>query len=163
MASALQLQCCRIQMLRVQRAEDGDVVTFTLSGRISAEHITGLQRNRRQALYSDLPPGSYRFGVILGALYQLRLHQVARQFSMGLEARVGERTRIARELHDTLLQNTGSRASSIRPLERSRRVGMPSRTCARPRLTRTIWPGPSALSVMSSPRKTPTRIPRSSV
>src|SRR4030095_6126602 len=28
-----------------------------------------------------------------------------RQFNMRLDARVGERTRIARELHDTLLQN----------------------------------------------------------
>lgn len=41
---------------------------------------------------------------VLG-FHRLRLHQLARQFSVGLEARVGERTRIARELHDTLLQN----------------------------------------------------------
>jgi ligand-binding sensor domain-containing protein/signal transduction histidine kinase len=39
------------------------------------------------------------------ALYQLRLHRLAEQFSMRLEERVGERTRIARELHDTLLQS----------------------------------------------------------
>jgi ligand-binding sensor domain-containing protein/signal transduction histidine kinase len=39
------------------------------------------------------------------ALYQLRLHLLAEQFSMRLEERVGERTRIARELHDTLLQS----------------------------------------------------------
>jgi signal transduction histidine kinase len=38
-------------------------------------------------------------------LYQLRLSQVARQFKIRLEERVGERTRIARELHDTLLQS----------------------------------------------------------
>jgi signal transduction histidine kinase/ligand-binding sensor domain-containing protein len=42
---------------------------------------------------------------LLWALYQLRLHQVQRQFATGLEARVGERLRIARELHDTLLQS----------------------------------------------------------
>jgi signal transduction histidine kinase/ligand-binding sensor domain-containing protein len=42
---------------------------------------------------------------LLGALYQLRLHQVAQHFNMRLEERVNERTRIARELHDTLLQN----------------------------------------------------------
>jgi ligand-binding sensor domain-containing protein/signal transduction histidine kinase len=42
--------------------------------------------------------------VILWALYRFRLRQVAREFSMGLEARVDERIRIARELHDTLLQ-----------------------------------------------------------
>jgi len=45
------------------------------------------------------------FLALLWALYQLRLHQVARQFNMRLEERVNERTRIARELHDTLLQN----------------------------------------------------------
>jgi signal transduction histidine kinase/ligand-binding sensor domain-containing protein len=44
------------------------------------------------------------FVLLLWALYQLRLQQLQRQFNMTLEARVGERTRIARELHDTLLQ-----------------------------------------------------------
>ena len=43
--------------------------------------------------------------VVLWALYQLRLRQLRRQFDVGLEERVGERTRIARELHDTLLQS----------------------------------------------------------
>ncbi|MEP7342140.1 MAG: triple tyrosine motif-containing protein, partial [Acidobacteriota bacterium] len=44
------------------------------------------------------------FLALLGALYQLRLRQVARQFNMRLEERISERTRIAQELHDTLLQ-----------------------------------------------------------
>jgi ligand-binding sensor domain-containing protein/signal transduction histidine kinase len=43
--------------------------------------------------------------VLLWALYQLRLRQVARQFNIRLEERVSERTRIARDLHDTLLQS----------------------------------------------------------
>jgi signal transduction histidine kinase/ligand-binding sensor domain-containing protein len=38
-------------------------------------------------------------------LYQLRLRQVAHAFNLRLDERVGERTRIARELHDTLLQS----------------------------------------------------------
>jgi signal transduction histidine kinase/ligand-binding sensor domain-containing protein len=42
---------------------------------------------------------------LLGAVYQLRLRQLARQFNMRLEERVNERTRIARDLHDTLLQS----------------------------------------------------------
>ena len=42
---------------------------------------------------------------LLGALYQLRLRQVAQQFNIRLEERVSERTRIARDLHDTLLQS----------------------------------------------------------
>ncbi len=101
--------------------------------------------NRRQAFYSDLPPGQYRFRVaacnnsgvwneegaflnfsvapeyyqktwfrimcavffliLLLGLYQLRLRQLQRQFNAGIEVRVNERTRIARELHDTLLQS----------------------------------------------------------
>jgi ligand-binding sensor domain-containing protein/signal transduction histidine kinase len=97
--------------------------------------------DRRQAIYTTLPPGTYTFraqgatrggpwsepGVALRieilppwwrtrpfqvavsslllliawAGYRQRLHQVARQF----EARLAERTRIARDLHDTLLQS----------------------------------------------------------
>jgi signal transduction histidine kinase/ligand-binding sensor domain-containing protein len=45
------------------------------------------------------------FLALLGALYRLRLRQLARQFNMRLEERVSERTRIARDLHDTLLQS----------------------------------------------------------
>jgi signal transduction histidine kinase/ligand-binding sensor domain-containing protein len=42
---------------------------------------------------------------LMWAVYRLRLHQMQRQFALGLDARVGERLRIARELHDTLLQS----------------------------------------------------------
>jgi hypothetical protein len=101
--------------------------------------------NVRQAAYSNLAPGHYRFRVMacnnsgvwneagdsldfsiapayyqtgwfqascaaafflmLWGLYRYRLHQIAHEFNMRLEERVGERTRIARELHDTLLQS----------------------------------------------------------
>jgi signal transduction histidine kinase/ligand-binding sensor domain-containing protein len=100
---------------------------------------------RRQAFYTNLSPGNYRFRVkacnnngvwndagasldfsiapayyqtnwfhlacgaafaaLLWWLYRLRLRRVALQFNMRLEERVGERTRIAGELHDTLLQS----------------------------------------------------------
>jgi len=43
--------------------------------------------------------------LILWSAYQTRFYQLAKQFNMRLEERVGERTRIARELHDTLLQS----------------------------------------------------------
>jgi ligand-binding sensor domain-containing protein/signal transduction histidine kinase len=45
------------------------------------------------------------FLALLWAAYQLRLRRLHHEFDMTLEARVGERTRIARELHDTLLQS----------------------------------------------------------
>jgi signal transduction histidine kinase/ligand-binding sensor domain-containing protein len=100
---------------------------------------------RRQAFYTNLSPGNYRFRVaacnnsgvwneagtfldfsiapayyqttwfrvscvavflvLLWGIYRLRIQQLHHQFSIGLEARVNERTRIARELHDTLLQS----------------------------------------------------------
>jgi ligand-binding sensor domain-containing protein/signal transduction histidine kinase len=44
------------------------------------------------------------FLLVLGALYQLRLRQVARVVRWRMEERLQERERIARDLHDTLLQ-----------------------------------------------------------
>jgi signal transduction histidine kinase/ligand-binding sensor domain-containing protein len=100
---------------------------------------------RREAFYTNLRPGNYRFrviasnddnvwnetgatlnftvapawfqtswfralcvgmfGLLVWAIYQLRVQRLHRRFAIGLEARVNERTRIARELHDTLLQS----------------------------------------------------------
>ena len=100
---------------------------------------------RRQAFYTDLPPGDYSFRVIacnsagvwndsaarldfsiapayyqtnwfrasllailclvLWALYRLRLRQLAREFNARVEGQVDERVRVARDLHDTLLQS----------------------------------------------------------
>jgi len=42
---------------------------------------------------------------LLWAAYQFRIRQLHHEFEMTLDARVSERTRIARELHDTLLQS----------------------------------------------------------
>jgi signal transduction histidine kinase len=69
--------------------------------------------------------------LILWAAYQYRVHQLERQFAIGLEARVNERTRIARDLHDTLLQSfnalllrlqTVSNALPARPDEARQRI-----------------------------------------
>src|SRR5262249_26536551 len=45
------------------------------------------------------------FLALLFGLYRYRLHQMSQQFNVRLEERVVERTRIARDLHDTLLQS----------------------------------------------------------
>ncbi len=45
------------------------------------------------------------FLTFLWTVYQLRVRRLRHEFEMTLDARVGERTRIARELHDTLLQS----------------------------------------------------------
>jgi len=100
--------------------------------------------SRRQAFYTDLSPGSYRFEVdasdsdgnwanrptqldldvattfyqtkwfmaacivAIGAsawlLYVMRVRRLMSRIQMRVEARIGERERIARDLHDTLLQ-----------------------------------------------------------
>ena len=71
------------------------------------------------------------FLVLLWAAYQLRVRQLANQFNLTLEARVSERTRIARELHDTLLQSfqglllrfqTASNILPARPVEAKQRL-----------------------------------------
>ena len=49
--------------------------------------------------------GVSAFFLLLWALYRLRRRHLATQFNLRLEERVRERIRIARELHDTLLQS----------------------------------------------------------
>jgi signal transduction histidine kinase/ligand-binding sensor domain-containing protein len=48
---------------------------------------------------------AFVFLALLAGLYRLRVRQLAGQFNLRLEERVNERTRIARDLHDTLLQS----------------------------------------------------------
>ncbi len=126
--------------------------TFLIPQRVKFRYrLDGYDRDwqdagtRRQAFYTNLPPGKYSFRVIacnsdgvwndsaakldfsiapayyqtnwfralcaifflvlLWAAYQWRVRQLNHQFEMTLDARVGERTRIARDLHDTLLQS----------------------------------------------------------
>jgi signal transduction histidine kinase/ligand-binding sensor domain-containing protein len=114
---------------------------YILEGRDSGWQDPG---TRRQAFYSDLRPGSYRFRVIasnndgvwnetgatldfkvaaawyqtiwfrslcgvvgvllLRAIYRLRVRRIAGSMKARFDERLAERTRIARELHDTFLQ-----------------------------------------------------------
>jgi len=57
-----------------------------------------------QALWFQFAAG---FAVLLGAfgVYRLHIHQVAARFNLRFEERLAERTRVARDLHDTLLQS----------------------------------------------------------
>jgi signal transduction histidine kinase len=48
--------------------------------------------------------GLLAFGLTVLAFYRLRLHQLTRQLNVRFEERLAERTLIAQELHDTLLQ-----------------------------------------------------------
>jgi signal transduction histidine kinase/ligand-binding sensor domain-containing protein len=84
--------------------------------RVIASNNSGVWNEEGATLDFLIPPAWYQtswflascaiaFLAFLYGLYRLRLHQLAREFNMGLEARVNERTRIARDLHDTLLQS----------------------------------------------------------
>jgi len=84
--------------------------------RVTASNNSGVWNEEGAILDFSIAPAYYQtiwfrslcvaaFFVMLWGLYRLRVRQVAHQFNMALEARVSERTRIARDLHDTLLQS----------------------------------------------------------
>lgn len=122
---------------------------------------------RRQAFYTNLGPGTYRFRVIaanndgvwntkgaafgfriaplwwqtwvfealvalaLGAalwvLYRLRLRQVSERLHARLQERLDERERIARELHDTLLQGVQGLTLKLQSFAEQMPSGQPAR------------------------------------
>jgi signal transduction histidine kinase/ligand-binding sensor domain-containing protein len=84
--------------------------------RVIACNNTGVWNEAGATLDFVIPPAWYQtnwfraacvvtFLTMLWGIYELRVRQLAAQFNMRLDERVNERTRIARELHDTLLQN----------------------------------------------------------
>jgi signal transduction histidine kinase/ligand-binding sensor domain-containing protein len=84
--------------------------------RVIASNNDGVWNEAGDTLRFNIPPVFYQtywfrtlcvmlFLAALFGLYQLRMRQLAHQYTLRLEERVSERTRIARELHDTLLQN----------------------------------------------------------
>jgi ligand-binding sensor domain-containing protein/signal transduction histidine kinase len=84
--------------------------------RVMAANNSGVWNETGAAVAFSVLPAYYQAAwfqmLVVGAvlvlattLYQLRARHVTRQFNMRLEERVGERTRIARDLHDTLLQS----------------------------------------------------------
>jgi signal transduction histidine kinase/ligand-binding sensor domain-containing protein len=74
------------------------------------------------------------FLALLGALYRLRLRYVAQRFNMRFEERLAERTRIAQELHDTLLQGFLSVSMQVHVAADS----LPEDSQAKPILTRAL-------------------------
>jgi signal transduction histidine kinase/ligand-binding sensor domain-containing protein len=84
--------------------------------RVMACNNSGLWNEEGAVLDFSIAPAYYQtiwfrlaliilFLALLWAAYMLRVRQLAMQFNRTLEARVNERTRIARDLHDTLLQS----------------------------------------------------------
>lgn len=84
--------------------------------RVIASNNSGVWNEQGDTLEFSVAPAYYQtiwfralclaaFMTLAWAAYRLRLRQLHHQFEMTLAARVGERTRIARDLHDTLLQS----------------------------------------------------------
>jgi signal transduction histidine kinase/ligand-binding sensor domain-containing protein len=84
--------------------------------RVMASNNSGVWNEAGAAFDFSVAPAYYQttwfqascvvaFLGLLWGLHRYRLYQIAQQFNTQLEARVGERTRIARDLHDTLLQS----------------------------------------------------------
>jgi len=84
--------------------------------RVAASNNSGVWNEAGASFDFSIRPAYYQttwfqassaaaFFLMLWGLYRYRLHQIAQRFNTRMEARVDERTRIARELHDTLLQS----------------------------------------------------------
>lgn len=84
--------------------------------RVTASNNSGVWNQQGVTLDFSIAPAYWQtnrfralcavaFLLLLWAIYWLRLRHLTRTFNMTLETRVNERTRIARELHDTLLQS----------------------------------------------------------
>ncbi len=84
--------------------------------RVMASNNSGIWNEAGASLDFSIAPAYYQtrwfqascaaaFLGFLWALYRYRIHQIAQEFNARLDERVNERTRIARDLHDTLLQS----------------------------------------------------------
>jgi ligand-binding sensor domain-containing protein/signal transduction histidine kinase len=138
------------------------------------EHFWSEPAAMRDAAYTNLTPGPYRFRVVASnpdgvwsadeavvafdvdplfwqawwfrlstvlvcmaaivGLYRFRLHQLTKQLNVRAEERLAERTRIAQELHDTLLQGFLSASMQVHvAVDR-----LPADSQAKPILTRAL-------------------------
>jgi signal transduction histidine kinase/ligand-binding sensor domain-containing protein len=84
--------------------------------RVMASNNSGVWNETGDTLSFSIAPAYYQtrwfaallviaMAALLWEVYRLRVAHIARQFNRTLDARVSERTRIARDLHDTLLQS----------------------------------------------------------
>jgi signal transduction histidine kinase/ligand-binding sensor domain-containing protein len=84
--------------------------------RVTASNNSGVWNQQGDVRDFSIPPAYYQTNwfralcaasllTLLWAAYQFRVRQLQHEFDLTLEARVAERTRIARDLHDTLLQS----------------------------------------------------------
>ena len=84
--------------------------------RVIASNNSGVWNEQGDSLEFSIAPAYYQTNwfrvlcalvvlTLVWVIYQARVRQLRHDFALTLEARVGERTSIARDLHDTLLQS----------------------------------------------------------
>jgi signal transduction histidine kinase len=104
------------EVVNDRRVQYSNLAPGTYRFRVIACNNSGVWNQQGDTLDFSISPAYYQtnwfralcallFSALLWAAYELRLKQIHRQYEMMLEARVGERTRIARDLHDTLIQS----------------------------------------------------------
>jgi len=103
------------EVVNQRRAEYSNLPPGNYHFRVMACNNSGVWNEAGDTLDFSIDPAYYQtawfrasliaaFFLLLWVFYRYRLHQIAREFNAQVEARIDERTRIARELHDTLLQ-----------------------------------------------------------
>ena len=104
------------EVLNIRRVEYSNLAPGSYRFRVIAANNSDVWNEEGASLDFSIAPAYWQttwFRVacvatlllVLWALYQLRLRQIAQAFNARLDERVAERTRIARDLHDTLLQS----------------------------------------------------------
>jgi signal transduction histidine kinase/ligand-binding sensor domain-containing protein len=104
------------EVVNIRQVQYSNLAPGNYRFHVIASNNSGVWNERGAALDFSIAPAYWQtywfrtacvatFLSVLWALYQLRLRQIARGFDARLEERVAERTRIARDLHDTLLQS----------------------------------------------------------
>jgi signal transduction histidine kinase len=104
------------ELVNVRHVEYTNLPPRNYRFRVIACNNSGVWNETGATLEFSIAPAYYQttwfrllcvaaFAALLWALYQRRLHIIRQQYAAGLEATVGERMRVARELHDTLLQS----------------------------------------------------------
>jgi signal transduction histidine kinase len=99
-----------------RRAYYTDLAPRQYRFRVRASNNSGVWNETGDSLEFSIAPTYYQtnwflascvaaFLALLAGLYRLRLLYLTKQFNARLEGRVSERTRVARDLHDTLLQS----------------------------------------------------------
>jgi signal transduction histidine kinase len=104
------------EVINDRRAQYTNLAPGPYLFRVIACNNSGVWNEQGDTLQFSVAPAYYQTNwfralcavfilALLWAAYQSRVRQLHREFALTLDARVGERTRIARELHDTLLQS----------------------------------------------------------